>query len=61
LSKPDELHSVEEDRWITLGMLPDMRMVVVVHTERDKMIRLISARLATPSERQTYEEEAKHG
>jgi uncharacterized DUF497 family protein len=60
LAKFDEAHSWEEDRWITLGRLPDGRIVVVVHTFRSDQIRIISARLATRSERMAYEEERRH-
>lgn len=56
LAKYDEEHSWEEERWITLGVLPDQRTIVVVHTYREDQIRIISARLATRSERRTYEE-----
>jgi uncharacterized DUF497 family protein len=31
-------------------------VLVIVHTERGKSIRLISCRKATPSERRVYEE-----
>jgi len=34
LSLFNEEHSDEEDRWVTLGMLPNSMMVVVVHTYR---------------------------
>jgi uncharacterized DUF497 family protein len=37
-----------------LGMTYHVRIVVVVHTERDDVIRIISARLATSMERKTY-------
>ncbi len=44
ISDPD--HSDEEDRFILLGQTYSGRFVVVVHTERDETIRLISARIA---------------
>ena len=55
-TRPDPLHSFEEDRWVTLGYSEQGRLLVVVHTDRGEMIRLISARLATGGERRTYAE-----
>jgi len=52
----DPNHSVEEQRFITFGMSARQRLLVVSYTERGKIIRLISARLATRSEREIYEE-----
>ena len=51
----DPEHSVGEERWILLGLSFTGRLVVVAHTERRDIIRLISARLATRSERRQYE------
>ena len=45
-------HSLEEDRYIALGKVGDI--LFVVFTERKEAIRLISARLATISERRLY-------
>lgn len=42
----DEVHSTEEDRYITIGRAGEI--LFVVYTERTPKIRLISARLATP-------------
>jgi uncharacterized DUF497 family protein len=61
ISYPDEAHSTSEDRLLTLGKTKKLRVVVVVHTEtigfdEDVIIRIISARKATPSERSTYEQ-----
>jgi len=59
LSLFDEEHSDEEDRWVTLGMLPNSMMVVVVHTyrvlEAEEYVRLISARRATMNEIRQYQ------
>jgi uncharacterized DUF497 family protein len=52
---PDELHSADEPRFIVLGLSLLARVLLVVHTERRERIRIISARLATPSERSQYE------
>ena len=43
----DPLHSGEEDRFVSLGESHEGRLLVVVFTERDDNIRLISAREAT--------------
>ncbi len=53
---PDPLHSIEEDRYIIVGRSFKRRTLVVVHTDREDNIRLISARLATKNERRKYEE-----
>jgi len=51
----DSEHSRSEERLVTLGYSARQRLVVVVHTDREGSIRLISARLATPRERKNYE------
>lgn len=48
----DEAHSIEEDRYITIGLAGEV--LFVVHTERGSTIRLISARLASARERKVY-------
>ena len=52
----DEYHSTAEARFITIGFSHRSRVVVVVYTEREPNLRLISARRATPRERQQYEQ-----
>jgi len=52
---PDPDHSDDEDRFILLGSTYQGRLLVVVHTERGENIRIISARLATRTERHAYE------
>jgi uncharacterized DUF497 family protein len=52
-----EHSSREESRFILLGQAASGRLLVVAHTETGDDIRLISARLATPRERRSYEEE----
>ena len=52
----DPDHSEDEDRFVTLGISSSGRLLAVAHTERGNTIRIISARLATKSERQIYEE-----
>jgi hypothetical protein len=46
----------EEERYVTLGMDALGRCLVVVYTWREEVVRLISARLATESERRRYED-----
>jgi uncharacterized protein len=57
LTIADPIHSIDEDRFIITGHSILARQIVVVHTDHDDKIRLISARLATPSERKSYERE----
>ena len=51
----DPDHSVDEDRYITIGTSTDGRLIIVSHTDRDDHIRIISARNATRRERKMYE------
>lgn len=44
-----------EQRFIAIGMDHFWRLLVVVYTERENRVRLISARPATRSERRQYE------
>jgi hypothetical protein len=53
---PDPDHSVEERRFVTIGLSAAARIVVVMHADDGKMVRIISARPATRRERQFYEE-----
>jgi hypothetical protein len=46
----------EEERYVTLGMDALGRYLVVVYTWREEVVRLISARVATESERRRYED-----
>lgn len=48
----DRLHSIEEDRYVVLGRVNNI--LFVVYTEREDASRLISARLATATERRIY-------
>jgi uncharacterized protein len=53
----DEAHSEAEDRFVDIGESRSGRLLVVVYTERDESIRIISCRLATSAERRTYEQQ----
>lgn len=57
LTGNDPDHSIEEERFITFGLSSSERLLVVVHTDREDRIRIISAREATRSERKMYEED----
>ena len=59
---PDEFHSNEEERFITIGFSNHHRILLVVHTELAKndgetVIRIISCRRATAAEREIYEKQ----
>jgi len=55
LTIKDTLHSDEEERYIIIGESIEHRLLVVVHTERNDRIRIISARKAAKQERRYYE------
>jgi uncharacterized DUF497 family protein len=52
----DDRFDYGEERFVTLGLLNGI-VLVVVHTETDEVIRLISARKATRYEEKSYFEE----
>ena len=43
---PDPLHSEVENRYVLIGLSSRGRLLGVVHTDRDNVTRLISARMA---------------
>lgn len=47
----------KEERFVTIGMDFLSRILIVVYTFRDIVIRIISARKATARERKMYEEQ----
>ena len=55
LTIDDPLHSSDEKRLVLIGISYNNRMLVVVHTERDNHIRIISSRKPTKKERLEYE------
>ncbi len=60
LPTPDEDHGGYEERWVTMGRAADDRLLAVCHTDprtdgHKTSVRIISARLATRSERRQYE------
>jgi len=54
---PDPDHSETEHRFIMVGMSSANRVLLVVHADGREYIRIITARRATPRERENYEEE----
>lgn len=53
---PDPVHSLAEERFITIGVSDMGKILVVVATQRGDSLRLISARSASRRERKQYEE-----
>ncbi len=51
---PDARHAEVEDRYITIGETFWGEVLVVAHAERGDLIRIISARRATPREKRRY-------
>jgi uncharacterized DUF497 family protein len=51
----DPDHSIEEDRFITVGYSSQGRLFVISYTERGDAIRIISARSATMLEKKRHE------
>jgi hypothetical protein len=52
----DPRHSMEEERFVLLGLSRGRRFLAVMFAERGEAVRLISARRATLRERREYEE-----
>ena len=50
----DPLHSQDEERMVIIGVSRRNRFLTVVHTDRGKKVRIISARKSTKSERRFY-------
>ena len=56
ITVPDPDHSEDEARFVLIGQSFQGKLLVVVHSERQGGIRLISARPATRRERRDYEQ-----
>ena len=52
----DEGHSQDEQRYLIIGRSIRHKLLIVSYTERDDIIRIISARKPTTHERKNYEE-----
>ncbi len=57
VSGRDFEHSVGETRFVTLGLSNHGRVLVVCHTDRGSVVRIIAARTATRKEKKIYEED----
>ena len=55
LDDPD--HSLSEERWAAFGKTDKDRLIVVIFTKRNNLIRMISARDMNKREREFYDEE----
>lgn len=51
----DVEHSIHEQRWTTVGLSDQARLLVVTWTAREGRVRVISARRASKRERNVYE------
>ena len=56
LTYPDVDNPETEERYINIGVSAKDRILVLIHTERQGKIRIISCRKATVLERRHYEE-----
>lgn len=56
LTYPDIDSYEAEERYINIGLSVKNRVLVLIHTERQSKIRIISCRKATARERRHYEE-----
>ena len=54
---PDRKHSKQELRFVCLGKTQQEKICFVAYTTRNKLIRVISARLANKKERKIYEKQ----
>jgi hypothetical protein len=52
----DEEHSMDEERYITMGMSVRGRLLMLAHADRAGRIRIISARRTTKREEEYYAE-----
>jgi uncharacterized DUF497 family protein len=52
----DPDHSIEERRFVIVGLSEKGRILIVAHTDEGEIVRLISAREPTRGEREFYEE-----
>jgi uncharacterized protein len=52
---PDEKHSITETRYAAFGKTNEDRKLTIVFTQRNKLLRIISAREMNKKERNYYE------
>lgn len=58
LIEEDDRYFYGEQRFKATGLLPNLLCIVVIYTERDAIIRMISARQANSWEREYYYDES---
>jgi uncharacterized DUF497 family protein len=61
MTRFDDEHSEDEERWVSLGRASSGKLLLVVHTftatgPNTALVRLVSARLPTKREREQYEQ-----
>jgi len=61
MTRLDDAHDDDEDRWVSVGRAESDQLLLVVHTfsasgPNTALVRVISARLATRRERKQYEQ-----
>jgi uncharacterized DUF497 family protein len=56
ITVPDPDHSMAEERFITVGMSIQNRLLMVAHADRADSVRIISARELTSRERRQHEQ-----
>lgn len=61
LTMPDDREDYGELREISIGLVGGVAVIVVVHTDRDGVCRIISARPAQKHERKLYGEALRKG
>lgn len=59
LTEVDDRQDYGETREISIDQLPEQVVIVVVHTDRDGVTRIISARSANRAERRKYDDYCK--
>ncbi len=57
LTEPDRRRHYGEERHLSIGRMAPNVSIVVAHTQRNRRVRLISARPASRRERQKYHEQ----
>jgi uncharacterized DUF497 family protein len=57
----DEAHSVDEDRFIAIGPTEDGLLVVIYTVPSEEVIRILSARRATRTERKQFRDYGRGG
>lgn len=54
VTREDDRRDYGETRWLSMGLLAGVVVIVVAHTNRQGRIRMISARPASRTERKIY-------